>query len=159
MTQTRPEELYTAYRGRVLSYLQGKLEHREDAEDLCEAVFEKVCRALPEFDGKHASAMTWIFTITRNTLTDYYRTRRQFAPLPEELADPAEPDARLIAEETLETLAAALAALPEPLRDVIVLRYYDGYAMTEIARMTGISYGMVKVRHKKALEQLRRSMK
>ena len=103
--------------------------------------------------------MTWIFTITRNTLTDYYRTRRQFAPLPEELADPAEPDARLIAEETLETLAAALAALPEPLRDVIVLRYYDGYAMTEIARMTGISYGKVKVRHKKALEQLRRSMK
>ena len=159
MTQTRPEELYTAYRGRVLGYLQGKLEHREDAEDLCEAVFEKVYRALPEFDGKHASAMTWIFTITRNTLTDYYRTRRQFAPLPEELADPAEPDARLIAEETLETLAAALAALPEPLRDVIVLRYYDGYAMTEIARMTGISYGMVKVRHKKALEQLRRSMK
>ena len=156
MTEKTPGELYAAYQDRVLGYLQGKTGSREDAEDLCEAVFEKVYRALPAFDGRTVSA--WIFTIARNTLTDYYRTQRPAEPLPEALASGENLDARLIRQETMDALAAALAELPQIQRDVIVLRYYDGYTLTDIARMTGQSYGMVKVYHKKALERLRRGM-
>ena len=156
MTEKTPGEIYAAYHDRVLGYLLGKVSGREDAEDLCEAVFEKVYRALPAFDGQNASA--WIFAITRNTLTDYYRTQRPAEPLSESLADGEDLEARLITEESLNALAAALGEMPQIQQDVIVLRYYDGYTLTDIARMTGRSYGMTKVTHKKALERLRRSM-
>lgn len=155
MTEQTRGELYVAFHGKVLRYLMGKVESREDAEDLCAAVFEKVYRALPDFDGRRASVTTWIYTITRNTLTDYYRTRRLLEQLPEELADESDLDDALIAEETLARLAELLTRLPETERDVIVLRYYRGYTLTEIAGLIGLGYGMVKRKHKKALEALR----
>ena len=42
--------------------------------------------------------------------------------------------------------------------DIIVLRYYDGRPLTEIAEVLGVSYGMVKIRHNKALTLLRAAL-
>ena len=42
--------------------------------------------------------------------------------------------------------------------DIIVLRYYDGLPLTEIAETLGMSYGMVKIRHNKALSLLRAAL-
>ena len=49
MTALTQGEIYAAYREKVLSYLSGKMESPEDAEDLCEEVFEQVSRSLPRF--------------------------------------------------------------------------------------------------------------
>ena len=61
----------------------------------------------------------------------------------------------LIRRETLERLAAALNTLEPEERDIIVLRYYKGQTLTEISRLTDISYGMVRVKHNRALRALR----
>lgn len=158
MTAAEQERVYLEYRDKVMSYFSGRLNSREDAEDLCAAVFEKVCRNASGYDAQKASVSTWVFTITRNTLTDYFRTARPAEELPEELAEPTALDAELLTEETLEELASALSVLPQDQRDIIVLHYYDGHSLTEVSELTGISYGMVKVKHKQALKALRRSM-
>jgi RNA polymerase sigma-70 factor (ECF subfamily) len=48
--------------------------------------------------------------------------------------------------------------MPEELRDLIVLRYYDNRPLTEVAEMMGMSYGAVKLRHQKALAMLRKAL-
>ena len=58
-------------------------------------------------------------------------------------------------DETLEELANALARLPADLKDIIVMCYYDRRPLTEIAMISGISYGAVKLKHQKALALLR----
>ena len=155
MTELTGEKLYTAYREKVLAYLAGRTERREDAEDLCQEVFAEVFRCLPQYDAGKASLSTWIYQITRFTLIDYMRLKRPQEPLTEDIlaADDLEED--FIRKETLERLASALTALPQEELDIIVLRYYRGKTLTEISRLTGISYGMVKVKHKKTLETLR----
>ena len=80
-----PSRVYNDYHDRVLAYLLGKNVSHEDAEDLCHTVFEKVFRALPDYDAEKASLTTWIYRITHNTLTDHYRTRREGVPLPDDL--------------------------------------------------------------------------
>ncbi|MBR3640911.1 MAG: RNA polymerase sigma factor, partial [Oscillibacter sp.] len=50
---------------------------------------------------------------------------------------------------------AALKTLEREERDIVVLRYYEGRSLTDISRLTGVSYGMVKVKHKRALRALR----
>ena len=55
-------------------------------------------------------------------------------------------------------LAAALRKLPQQLMDIVVLRYYDGKPLTEIAQIMGLSYGAVKLRHQNALMLLRQTM-
>ena len=101
---------------------------------------------------------TWIFTITRNTLIDHYRKTKPTEELDENLADGAELDEDLLNAETLGELASALRTLPEQLRDIIVLRYYDGKPLTEVAQLMNLSYGAVKLRHQNALLLLRERM-
>ena len=158
MTGLTEEKLYAAYRDKVLAYLTDRTASREDAEDLCEDVFEQISRSLPRFDPKHASISTWIYQVARFTLIDYFRTKHPSEPLPEDLAAADDPAEAFLKRETLDRLAAALKALEPEERDIIVLRYYKGRTLTEVSRFTGISYGMVKVKHKKALDRLRREM-
>ena len=149
------ESLYQAYYSKVMGYIYSRIRNRADAEDICSDVFEKVQRKLPDFDPEKASVSTWIFTITRNTVIDHYRRSKPTEELDENMSDSAELDESLLNSETLSELAGALRALPEELRDIIVLRYYDGKPLTEVAEIMGLSYGAVKLRHQSALAKLR----
>ena len=60
-----------------------------------------------------------------------------------------------LTDDALDSLADALLALKERERDLIVLHYYTGYTLKEVAEMMGMSYINAKVIHKKALENLR----
>ena len=152
------ETLYAQYCSKVTGYIHARIRNRADAEDLCADVFEKVQRKLAEFDSAKASVSTWIFTITRNTVIDYYRRSKPTEELDENMSEDTELDEGLLNNETLSELAGALRAMPEELRDLIVLRYYDGKPLTEVAEIMGLSYGAVKLRHQSALAKLRKAM-
>ena len=76
----------------------------------------------------------------------------------EELGYDAGYDEALIKEATLEKLASTLRAMDEELRNLIILRYYRKKTLKERSRMTGISYGMVRVKHDRALAILREKL-
>ncbi len=158
MTTAEQTRLYTEYRGRVLGYIRARVSSREDAEDLCEDVFLKVLRASGSYDGEKSAPGTWIYAITRNTVIDYFRRTRPAEELPEDLAEEELPEDGLLQTELLESLAKALERLPGELTDIVVLRYYDRLPLTEIALRLGLSYGAVKLRHRKALDLLRRDL-
>ncbi len=155
MTPLSGDKLYADYRERVLAYLTHRTGRREDAEDLCADIFAEVFRSLPRYDPEKSSVSTWIYRITRSTLIDYLRTKRQSEPLSEDITAADDIDEDLIRRETLERLASALLTLGREERDIIILRYYKGYKLTDVSRLTGISYGMVKVKHGRALSALR----
>lgn len=153
------EQVYLQYSGKVTGYLQARLHNRTVAEDLCAEVFEKALRKQEGYDPEKSAVGTWIFTITRNTLIDYYRRQKPSDELDENMADDQELDEPLLSGETLGELAAALRKLPQQMMDIVVLRYYDGKPLTEIATMMNLSYGAVKLRHQNALLLLRKELK
>ncbi len=150
------ETIYAQFSTKVMGYIHARVRNRADAEDLCSDVFEKIQRKLADFDPSKASVSTWVFTITRNTVIDHYRRSKPTEELDETLSDDTEIDEGLLNSESLSELAGALRALPEELRDLIVLRYYDGKPLTEVAEIMGLSYGAVKLRHQSAIAKLRR---
>ena len=152
------QELYSTYRDRVLAYVSARVENRQDAEDLCSDVFEQAFRSLPRYDPAKATMNTWIFTIARYTLINHFQRGRKDLPLCGEIPAPDDPEASLLREETLSRLAGVLAGMEQDMRDIIILRYYQGCSLKTVSSRTGISYGMVKVKHKKALETLRRQL-
>ena len=151
-------QVYAEYQGKVMGYLRARLSSRAEAEDLCSDVFEKILRRIDGYDESKASLSTWIFSITRNTLIDHFRRTRPQAELDENLAEEGEVEDGLLENETLGELASALKRLPEQLRDIIVMRYYDGKPLTEIAKIMDLSYGAVKLRHQNALMLLKEKM-
>ena len=158
MSQLDLEQIYTQYSGKVMGYIRARIRNYADAEDLCSEIFEKIQRKIDDFDEQKASLSTWIFSITRNTLIDHFRKNRPSEELDENLSDSSEVDESLLNVETLSELSQALKKLPQQLMDIIVLRYYDGKPLTEIAQMMNLSYGAVKLRYQNALMLLKEHM-
>jgi len=152
------DRIYTEYSGKVMGYIRARIRSSAEAEDLHSEVFEKVLKKIGEFDPSKASLNTWIFTITRNTVIDHFRRTKPSEELDENLSDNVELDEDLLNTETLSELAAALRKLPQQMMDIIVLRYYDGKPLTEIAEMMNLSYGAVKLRHQNAVLMLRQAL-
>ena len=152
------DRIYTEYSGKVMGYIRARIRSSAEAEDLHSEVFEKILKKIEEFDPFKASLNTWIFTITRNTVIDHFRRSKPSEELDENLSDNVELDEDLLNSETLSELAAALRKLPQQMMDIIVLRYYDGKPLTEIAEMMNLSYGAVKLRHQNAVLMLRQAL-
>ena len=152
------DRIYTEYSGKVMGYIRARIRSSADAEDLHSEVFEKIMRKIGDFDPSKASLNTWIFTITRNTVIDHFRRTKPSEELDENLSDNIELDESLLNSETLGELAAALRKLPQQMMDIIVLRYYDGKPLTEIAEIMNLSYGAVKLRHQNAVLMLRQAL-
>ena len=158
MQTVDPERIYTEYSGKVMGYIRARVRNKADAEDIMSEVFEKILRKADGFDPEKASLNTWIFTITRNTVIDHFRRSRPSEELDENLSDDTEIDENLLQTENLSELAAALRSLPQQLMDIVVLRYYDGKPLTEIAQIMNLSYGAVKLRHQNAIMLLREAL-
>lgn len=157
-TPEKREAIYADYYAKVQRYIAGKVGDPQEAEDLTGDVFVKIYDRLDSFDETKASVSTWVYTIARNTVIDYYRTRRTYAPLPEALAAPDSMENALAARDTLEHLAAALETLDERKRDIVVLRYYRGLTLREIAQRLDISYSYAKLLHTGALAELKKRL-
>lgn len=155
MTMIDKEKIYRDYHGKVFGYIRSKINSVQDAEDITADVFVKAFKKLDSFDESKASLSTWIYTITRNTLTDYFRTRKVLAEIPETLEDDSSVENDVCNAEILESLANALDTLDERERDIIILRFYSGKTLKEITAQMGISYAYGKVLQNKALEKLR----
>ena len=163
-----PEQIYLDYHDKVTRFVTAKVGDSNVIEDLVADIFVKVYRHLDRFDEQKASLSTWIYTISGNTVYDYYRTRKVYSELPpdsgeegqvpEYLIDRKEPLADTLKEEQLEELARALELLPQRERDLIILCYYHNLTLKVIAEKMGMSYANCKIVHKKALTHLRNQM-
>ena len=142
-------QIYEEFQPKVRAYVRGKIHDPHDAEDLVSAVFMKIVQKLDTFDPAKASVSTWVYTITRNTVTDYFRTRRSMVAFEDYMLDETE-----LTDDALDSLADALMSLKEKERDLIVLHYYSGHTLKTVAEMMGMSYINAKVIHKKALTSL-----
>ncbi len=153
------EKIYHDYHGKVFGYMCSKIGNYHLAEELTSDVFVKIYEKLDTFDETKASLSTWIYTITRNTLTDYFRTRRVLDEIPQTANDGTSVEDEVCNAEMLETLANALESLDERKRDIIIMRFYNGKTLTEIAKQMDISYAYVKVLQNKALEEMKNYLK
>lgn len=158
MATVNVDQIYAEYGGKIMGYIRARIRGKADAEDLFSEVFERIIKKLDDFDPEKASLNTWIFTITRNIVIDHFRRTKPSAELDENLSDGTELDEDLLNTESLSELASALRSLPQQMMDIIVLRYYDGKPLTEIAELMGLSYGAVKLRHQNALLMLRNAL-
>lgn len=149
----RFEEAWHTFQPKILAYFRGHLLSEADAEDLTSEVFRKGWENLRK--NTDTSLSSYLYVISRNILTDYYRTRKLTVPL--EMCEPVTEDIteQLIRTEMLSELAKSLDALPEKHKEIIVLHYYAGLSLTEISVKIGISYSLTKRYHKSALMKLR----
>lgn len=119
--------------------------------DALEAVDESVYQALRHLRQLRDPALfeTWITRILINECHRELRRRKRFSP-EGEVPDAAGPD-----QYDHLPLKEAVGRLPEDLRQVIVLRYFGGYTLSETAAALDVPAGTVSTRQRRALALLR----
>ena len=147
------EKLYDQYGGRVFRYILSRVHVYADAEDLRSEVFVKVMANIARYDSRRAAYSTWIYAITRNVVNDYFRNRNaETAELDDVLIDSMDEGPW---DQDLSALADALKKCSQRERDVIILRYHQGYPYAEIAEMLHLSCANVRMIGFRTLRKLR----
>ena len=132
-----------------------------DAEDLTAEVFLQVVRGLDGFSGPEAAFRGWVFTIAHRRLVDELRRRSR---RPETLVD--EPDVTLVGGDVEEEaqaglddarVRAAIAALPDDQRAVLLLRIIGDLTIEQIAEAVGKRPGAVKALQRRALKRMEKA--
>jgi RNA polymerase sigma factor (sigma-70 family) len=154
------EELYNEFMPKVFRYIHYKVSDQQLTEDLTSTVFEKALVNIDKYSSDKAAFSTWIFSITRNTLIDYYRTNkmRQQVSLDEAVEVPSrEPSPQEEVENKAEheCIRGCLLRLPEDDQEIIRLKFASEFNNRQIAKMLGLSESNVGVRLFRAVKKLR----
>ena len=145
---------------RLLTAAYQITQNSADAEDLIFRTFSQVIAKVGQYDGRSAF-FTWIYRILLNFRRMDLRKKGANAlvlmdQLPE-AEDPApDPAEALALDSSAAEVRAGVAKLSEPLRETVVLHYFEGMSVSEVAAVTEIPVGTVKYRLFEARKQLAR---
>ena len=145
---------------RFLARMSGTDER--DLDDLVQATFETVPRAARRFGGE-SQVRTWLFGVANNVARHHVRSEVRRKRLASAFAEerPATQGGtadELLARERAARLRAAIAALPDKLREAFVLVYLEGIAGGEVATLLGVREGTIWKRLFQARARLRESL-
>jgi RNA polymerase sigma-70 factor (ECF subfamily) len=136
----------------LFNYIARKVERPEDAEEILQDVFVSAIYSLPSFSGR-ALLKSWLTSIARHEIADFYRKQKikriLFSRLPilETIADQAlSPEMALEEREIKEKIVSCFLSLSEGYRQVLRLKYIEGYTAKKIAFLTGKSVKAVESR-------------
>lgn len=114
-----------------------------DADDLAQDVLIKLSSGITTFKGT-AKFTTWLHTVARNCAINHLRRKRSDVELRDDDVSPTQRVSSIISNR--HDIQAALDALPEHYRSVVVLRDIDGRTYADIAQRLGIEIGTVRSR-------------
>jgi RNA polymerase sigma-70 factor, ECF subfamily len=155
-------EVFDEFSPALHKYVQRSFSDPCLADNIVGDVFARLLDLFSCGKGPNANLRSYLFTATQNLLVDQIRYLRRRASL--EVADALETDgmpAHLQSENAilLETIAQAIQEqLTEYQRQVIVLRFLEGYSLRETADLLGKSVNLVKAAQNRAVTTLRQGL-
>ena len=128
----------------ALRFCNGDLERARDA---VQDTFLRLCRAEREKIEDHLAP--WLYTVCKNRILELRRKEDRMSPLTDECLAvtpaPAEdhPATAMEKKDTLESVAALLATLPENQQEVIRLKFQHDLSYKQISTITNLSVSNV----------------
>jgi RNA polymerase sigma-70 factor, ECF subfamily len=148
--------LVDRYKRGIANFIGATVRNSAETADLSQETFLRAYAHLGTFNPQLGKFSTWIYQIARNVFRTHL-SKSLRAPQTQELGEDqsiestfadtspqADPARGVLREEAERELRAALAELPERMRTVLALRYFDNMEYQTIASTLGLSLGNVK---------------
>jgi len=140
------------------------------AEDIVQETLLQVHLSADRFDAER-KFKPWVFTIAANKARDYLRSQKRRPEVPlHALTDPTggseatfadllggssvSPSLRIETEERSRNIRKLVSELPAPLKEVLILGYYHGFAYREMAEILDVPIGTIKSRLHSAVAKM-----
>ena len=152
--------LVDTYKGPVFSLAFRMTGSAQDADDLTQESFLRAFQSLGRFRAGERF-FPWLYTVSLNVIRNHLR---KVKTLPEEATGKGIPEAAdprgdavdaAIGRERGRRLQGYLLRLPVPVREALVLRFYEGLGFENIASVTGDKLSSAKMKVYRGLEKIR----
>ena len=149
------ERLYLESYSIVYGWVRVRMASDAEAEDIVADAFLRAARAFPTFDPARAKFSTWVTTIARNCMITHFRRSRPTSPLENV------PEHALAVEggqgetDDLLLVKQLLACLDDEERELVALKYRQGFRNVDIAEQLGVNASTVATKLARALEKMR----
>lgn len=162
------ETLMGAYEKKIYALCLRMMGNPHDGEDAAQEVMLRIWRTIGQYRFESAFS-TWVYRVTASCCMDAIRKRQHHEqPSLEEMGeasgfDPADggetPQEQTERKETRSAIQQAIAAVPEGMREVFLLRDVHGLSVEETAQALQIAQGTVKSRLARAREKIAAELK
>lgn len=157
------ERIFVTYFAALCNFVRSHMRTPDEAEELVQEVFLRIWRQRAQWSP--SSVRAYLFGAVRNAAINFQRhdhviARFEAVTTRDELAPglgqpPKPPDAEVQVGELASALRAAVQALPERQRQVVILRWEHHLSQAEIAEALGVSVRTVETQWARAMASLR----
>lgn len=149
------EYLWKEFESRLRSFIYSKIPDKDVTEDILQDVFIKIHLKIDTLKDE-SKLKPWLYQITRNMITDYYRKNKSvYQPLMS-LSEPAEEDTdNRVMDEAVQDMIDMMKDLPEEYCEALYLTELQGLNQKEYAEKAGISYSSAKSRVQRSRKLLK----
>ena len=147
------ESIWNEVANQLRSFIRSRVRDQTAAEDVLQDVFLKIHQKLPTVRASERLE-AWVWRITRNAISDYFRRLRPGEPLPDEIPTAQdkpgdEPDLRPCVRQFVNEL-------PPNYRDALLLTEWQGLTQDQMGKRFGLSSSGAKSRVQRARGQLKK---
>ncbi len=150
-------EIWRNFHSHLYAFIFGKVNNKELAEDILMDVFIKIQTKLSDLKDIN-KLESWIFQITRNAITDHYRSKSYNSELVENQEIFDEEDDNQLMSNTEHWLKNYINVLPDKYRKAILSTDINGIPVKELAENQGITYVNAKARVQRARKMLKQNL-
>lgn len=153
------EKLYRESYEMVFGLVMFRMCDEEAARDVVSEAYLRAARNFDKFDPSKAKFSTWVCSIARNCIVDHYRRQKKYSPIDEVSESVFAVDAQhpsQIADADLAQLL--LATLDEDDREIVFMKFCEGWTNGDIARALDMNPSTVATRVQRSLEKMRAAL-
>lgn len=150
--------LVRTWQRRVYGHVRKMVIDHDDADDLTQEIFIKVCKNIHQF-REDSQLYTWIYRIATNECLSFLKKKRRRFLLPigdveAELSYKIDHGEYISGDEIQIKLQKALLTLPDKQRLVFNMKYFDEMSYDDISDITGTSVGALKASFHHAVKKI-----
>lgn len=153
-------QIYDCYAQKIFRYIRLKIQNREEAEDALQEVFIKAFRGLNGLNMEKLNFPAWLYKIASNTVNDFFRKKYR-APEITPIDENFDPPSRVSLEKDFSVnwdwnlARASFSQLPEIYKQVLELRFIQGFSLTETADILKKSNLSIRLIQYRALKKVK----
>lgn len=153
--------LYDKYIEKIYSFVFFRVNHKESTQDIVSDVFFKALNKINRFDMNKASFSTWLYSIARNSVIDYYRGKKSDISIDDLTvkAEDSDVESEIDCRLKLDEIKKYLDEFSPLQQEIITMRIWDELSYKEIKQVMNMSEGALKMTVARILKKIRKDPK